>query len=293
MEIIPLGLKIFDIMFIYIQSKIEKLWICQNIGPIFVKLVAMKRKLFLIISFLLGFSLAKSQKTYFDSLTGIEVSFVTHEEMFPESWKDEYINGKAISLDSSEYERSKKIVSSALAKYPLEILTKNLKKIYVLNDLNFYGVNYGGTVSTDAVFLTNKGIDLNYTDHYIEQVFHEEFSSILLRNYSSFISEGEWTQCASDSISYGGTGADAIRNGKAGENFDVRINENGFLGEYATSNFENDINSFAKNLFCPKPGFWKLIDDFERLSCKLEMIVDFYSKIHEDMNEDFFRSWEK
>lgn len=249
----------------------------------------MKSKFFITISFILGFSVVKSQETYIDSLTGIEVSFVTDEAMFPESWRGGNTNGNAISLDKSEYERSKKIISLSLSKYPLKIIQKNLKKIYFLHHLDFYGVNYGGTNSTDVIYLTNQGVEKYYTDLYLEQIFHEEFSSILLRNYSSFISETKWTECASDSISYGGTGADAIRNGKAGEDFDSKINENGFLGEYATSNFENDINSFAKNIFCPKESFWELVENYERLQCKLKIIVEFYSWIDETFDEKYFK----
>lgn len=250
----------------------------------------------IIASFILSLTLSwtvQAQETYVDSITGITVSFVTDDHMFPESWLGGSVNGRASSLDEAEYARSKRILSKSLAKYPLWILKKNLKKIYILHDLNFYGVNYGGTNSTDAVYLTNQGVEKNYTDLYLEQIFHEEFSSILLRNYASYIDETAWMECASDSITYGGTGADAIRNGKAGEHFDARINENGFLGEYATSNFENDINSFAKNIFCPKPDFWKLMKDYPRLQCKLNMIIKFYHKIDKEFTKEFFKLMEE
>jgi len=249
-------------------------------------------KLIFLVLIITCFPLSlKSQSTYIDSLTGIEISFVTDSNMFPLSWREENINGKATSLDTLEYERSKKIISLALSKYPTEVLKKNLKKIYILHDLNFYEVGYGGTNSTDAVYLTNQGIEKNYTNIYLEQTFHEEFSSILLRNYSTLIPEKTWTQCASDSIKYSSTGVEAIRNGKAAEHFETRINENGFLGQYATSNFENDINSFAKNIFCPKSNFWDVTKKYSRLNCKLEMIIDFYSKIDKNMNKDFFKKW--
>lgn len=246
------------------------------------------QKILILLLLFIGLN-GVAQSTYVHKKSGISVSFVIDDEMFPESWLGGTINGTAISLEESEYDRCKKIINKALDKYPLDLVKDNLKKIYFLNHLEFYGVHYGGTNSTDVIYLTSKGEANNYTDLYLEQIFHEELSSIFLRNYASQINESTWMQCASDSITYGGTGADAIRNGKAGEDFDTRINENGFLGEYATSNFENDINSFAKNIFCPKPGFWNLIEVHERLKCKLEIIIAFYSAMHEDLNEDFFK----
>ncbi len=65
-----------------------------------------------------------SQTSYIDSTTKIQVIFISEKNMFPESWTIAPVNGKAVSLDSSEYKRSKKIVSRALSKYPLEVLTK-------------------------------------------------------------------------------------------------------------------------------------------------------------------------
>lgn len=234
--------------------------------------------------------LATAQSSYIHKNSGVFISFVTDDEMFPESWRGGEINGHATSMNVSEYKRTKKIIHKALSKYPPNVLL-NLKKIYFLNSLDFYGVNYGGTNSTDVIYLTNQGVKNNYTDLYLEQIIHEEFSSILLRNYGFNISESIWTNCASDSISYSGTGAAAIKNGKASEEFQAELNQEGFLGEYATSNFENDLNSFAKNLFCPKANFWELVERYPRLKCKLELILAFYFKINEKMDESYFKKW--
>jgi hypothetical protein len=249
------------------------------------------KKLASALLLLLALNDCSSQSTYVDSRTGIIVSFVTDDEMYPESWRGGEIKGTAIPLEESEYERSKNLVTKALAKYPVKVLKSNLKKIYVLNHISFYGVGYGGTNSTDAVYLTNQGEEKYYTDLYVEQIFHEEFSSILLRNFPAHISEYTWSDCASDSISYGGTGVDAIKNGKAGETFDARLNDFGFLGEYATSNFENDLNSFAKNIFCPKADFWTLIETYPRLKCKLDTIIKFYGLINVKFTEEYFEKW--
>ncbi len=58
--------------------------------------------------------------------------------------------------------------------------------------MKFYDVPYGGTNSTDAVYLVNRGAPLGYTDKYLEQTFHHEFSSILFRNFPALLDTGLW-----------------------------------------------------------------------------------------------------
>lgn len=251
----------------------------------------MKKTVQLILLTAIVFT-AKAQQVFTDSLTGIEVSFVTDDEMFPVSWRSGNINGYAVALDTSEYKRSKKIISAALAKYPKEVLKKNLKKVYVLKSLHFYNVGYGGTNSSDVVYVTNKGASRNYSSQYIEQVFHAELSSILLRNYEQNIDESVWAECHSEDFVYGGAGHEAIRNGKASENYDSSYHEMGFLNQYATSNFENDLNSFAKNIFAPDPEFWEVCKKYQNVRCKLEKAIMFYKKINPAFTEEYFKKWE-
>lgn len=250
------------------------------------------KKIILLIILAVLFNGANAQSVFTDSLTGIEVSFITDDEMFPASWRSGNINGYAVSLDTSEYERSKKIISAALAKYPKEVLKKNLKKVYVLKSLHFYNVGYGGTNSTDAVYVTNKGANRNYSSQYIEQVFHAELSSILLRNYTQNIDESEWSECHDQEFVYGGAGHEAIRSGKASEYYDSAYHEMGFLNQYATSNFENDLNSFAKNIFAPDPEFWTVCNKYENVKCKLKKAILFYRKINPVFTEEYFKKWE-
>jgi hypothetical protein len=249
----------------------------------------MKKIFFFLHLFIAISSLAFSQPVYTDPKTSIPVSFTTDEEMYPESWRGGSINAEAVALNESEYERSKSIVSRALEKYPVEILKKHIKKIYVLDDIKFYGLRYGGTNSLNAVYISNKGLEKGYTDKYVEQLFHAEFSSILLRNLSYYLNETTWLACNSDSLSYGGSGQEAIRNKKAGEDFDEELNRLGFLNQYATSNFENDVNSFAKNIFIPKTNFWNIVKKYPRLQCKLDLIILFYSQIHASFTEAYFK----
>jgi hypothetical protein len=239
--------------------------------------------LFVSVSYLFA------QTEYTDTRTGITISFSTDEEMYPESWRGGAVNGEATPLIETEYGRTKDIVAKALEKYPKDVLTKHVKKIYVLDGIHFYGVRYGGTNSLDRVYITNRGLDKGYSDRFIERLFHAELSSILLRNLSYYLNKTTWTACNAENFTYGGTGKDAIKNGKAGEDFDPALNEQGCLTQYATSNFENDVNAFAKNLFRAEPEFWNIVEKYPRVKCKLELIIGFYSQIDPTFTLEYFK----
>src|SRR5688572_1487339 len=100
-----------------------------------------------ILFLFLSASTLFAQSEYIDARTGITISFNTDQEMYPESWREGSVKGEATPLVTTEYDRSKNIVLKALEKYPKDVLTKHVKKIYVLNDIHFYGVRYGGTNS--------------------------------------------------------------------------------------------------------------------------------------------------
>lgn len=227
---------------------------------------------------------SRSQEKIIDERTGTEIIFSSAGKIFPESWYSEKIHARGVSLDPDEYSRSGKIVKQALLKYPINVIKKNLKKIYVLKDIDFYGQSFGGTNSTDIIYLTNVG----YTDQFLEQLFHAEFSSILLRNYSSYFDETKWKSNNTNKFKYGKDGVDALKNNLCSEKFDGKFNEKGFINQYATSSMENDFNSFAKNIFLPKPEFKELIKKYDLIKSKRTLFIEFYGKIDKTFSDDYF-----
>jgi len=67
------------------------------------------------------------------------------------------------------------------------MLAANLKAVYFLKEMAFFNTPFGGTNSADNLYLTSNGITLGYTNDYIEQTFHHEFSSILFRNHPEYL----------------------------------------------------------------------------------------------------------
>jgi hypothetical protein len=246
------------------------------------------RAYLLILGFLLVSCTGFTQKSYTDPRSGIVISFVADDQMFPDAWKTKEINPKAVSLDSSEYARSRAVIERALKKYPQAVLTKNLKKIYVMKYIGFFGEQFGGTNSTDAVYIGNDGVAMGYTDFYLEQTFHSEFSSIILRNYSAYFNKTKWMALNSKGFSYGRGGVNALKTGKTDEEFLDDYNKNGVLNQYGASDMENDFNEFAQNLFLPKAGFSEVIEKYPAIRAKRLMAIELYRIADSSFTEGFF-----
>lgn len=223
---------------------------------------------------------------YLDTLSGIKI--IWGDINFPTKWLYSPINAFYAPIEEKEKKRFIPILLKAMRKYPIHVLKKNLKCIYIAGYLNFYGVRYGGTNSNECLYLANEGTGKGYTDIYLEQLFHHEFSSILLRNYPKFFDSKEWLNYTKYEFKEGATGADAIRNGTNKLDFDEELCQKGILYQYALSNVENDFNSYAENLFCPKKEFWRIVEQYPNVKQKLYIIVDFYSQVHKQFNMDYF-----
>jgi hypothetical protein len=229
-----------------------------------------------------------ASRAYTDARTGIAIEFVEEENMFPESWYEGEINGKAESLDPSEYTRTQSILDKALKKYPITFLQNNLKKIYVMKAVKFFGQVYGGTNSNDVVYISNNGESMGYTNAFVEQTFHHEFSSILLRKYYTSFDETSFKAANAEGFQYGSGGIDALINGESSQHFEAALNENGILCQYGGASVEEDFNTFTENLFLASPGFRELLTKYPRLDRKARIIVRFYKTLEPTFTWKYF-----
>lgn len=222
---------------------------------------------------------------YTDERSGVKICIPEEgEQIFPESWRTSPINGTFVPLNEKQKERSRELIEKCLLMYPKDVLSKNLQIVYLVTEITFYGQAYGGTNSLKNVYIANK----DFTSPYIEQLFHAEFSSILLRNFPAYFDKEAWISNNASGFEYGYGGVNALKNKQSSTAFDEDFNAKGFLYQYATSSMENDFNSFAKYMFCPKTGFRELVEDNERLKRKWLLAIDFYSKIDSTLNEEYF-----
>ena len=173
----------------------------------------------------------------------------------------------------------------------MAVLEANLRAIYIFKYMAFYNVGYGGTNSNDAVYLANNGIAMGYTDAYLEQTFHHEFSSILFRKYPAALDTIAWKNINFPDFEYKDpeSGVGAIRNHQSSQELDTALSSQGFLTQYACSSLENDVNTMAQNLFKPSPGFWALAGRYPRIRKKLTLLVALYNTINTHFTEEYFR----
>jgi len=248
------------------------------------------RKNGLILLLVLICSVAKSQNYCIDTVSGIPLQVIADENIFPDSWTVSPISGRAESLDSAEFERTKEIFRKALLKYPEEVLQKNIIRVYAFKYLEFYGTEYGGTSSSNAVYMTNDGIENGYSDDYVERVFHHEFSNILMRNYPEYLDKDAWYKLNGPDFSYGTGGVDALLNNTSSSEFDSIYNNSGFLTQYSVSAFEEDFNTMCEYLFCPKYEIKEIIKNYESIRMKFDITIKFYEQIDPFFSKDFFDS---
>ncbi|MDZ4795994.1 MAG: hypothetical protein SGI83_17065 [Bacteroidota bacterium] len=229
------------------------------------------------------------------TIKGVVVGFNYARSIFPESWQTAPISAKGEQIAAAEVQRCKAVMVKALYKYPVNALAKELKIVYFLKSMTFYDVGYGGTNSTDALYLTNSGVSAGYTNLYLEQTFHHEYSSILYRNHPTFLNEEEWKKTNIAGFDYNDpeNGVGAIRNNESSQDLDTLLCKKGFLTQYSLSGLENDINTFAQNMFSPSENFWKIVDQYPRIKAKVKLLADFYNKVNPVFTDDYFKKLNK
>jgi len=224
----------------------------------------------------------------------VKVVFEYSADIFPDDWRNDRIDAQGQQIAIEEIPRSKQVAIKALNKYSTTLLSYNLKGLYFLKSMKFFGVSFGGTNSSDALYLTNNGITLGYTDAYIEQTFHHEFSSILFRNYARFFDTTAWKKANDPSFDYNDpeSGVGAIRNGRSSQVLDTSLAKYGFITEYAMSSLENDLNTLAQNLFLPEQSFWNIVDKYPKIKTKIQLLIAFYNKLDDRYTERYFRAFD-
>lgn len=178
-----------------------------------------------------------------------------------------------------------------MAKYPAEVLRKNLKTVYVVDTLTLSGVRAAGTNSVDAVFVADWKV---YDRHPLRRqrlvgAFHHELSSILLRNYETSFSTEEWMKLNPRNFQYLGDGIDAIQQGHSDGRIDPRLFEQGFVCEYGKASLEDDVNTLCEAMLMGDRQVWQGIAVYAPLREKCALIVRLYESIDPRMNAEFFQ----
>ena len=230
--------------------------------------------------------ISKRKKAY-----GIEFIAEIEKNMFSASWQNAPISAKGIPMtDNSEIARSMKIMLKAASIYPEDFFAKSLKKVYLLNEIEFYGLGYGGTNDNDNLFLTNRGKANGFTDDYIERTFHHELSSIILRKYNTSFDKTTWISITKHQFATGKTGTNALANGEASTKIDEEYCKIGVLSQYSRASVEEDFNIFTENLFINNPVLWEMAKKYPVINQKINIIIKLYQSQNKNFTLAYFQN---
>lgn len=203
--------------------------------------------------------------------------------IFPAGWLDKKTKASATAPDTAGFQQDSLILDRAFSKYPGDIISKAVRRIYLLGRLRFNGKNFFGTNSRYDIYVALENNDE------IERTFHHELSSILFRNNPHFKIQEEWERLSPELLSI--SSADAMKAGYSSTDYAPDLLEKGYLSRYSLSNWENDFNLYAEELFCGGKTFWMLADKYPRVLQKTRLIIRFYKeKVDGLFDEVYFRA---
>lgn len=220
----------------------------------------------------------------------VRVATASGADIFPEAWRGGKVQASGEVLPEPRREQALRVMDAALAKYPAEVLREHLHTLYLLGGLRYRGVITSGTNSKTSVYVKIGPPEKGFTARHNERVFHAEFSSILIRNWSQFLDQDAWKAANPPGFTYLGDGVDAVKQGKARTKLDNTLNARGFLSEYGQSTLENDFNGFAARLWTGDPDLWQLAEQHPAIQRKIALVLLFYQRLHPKLDEAFFRN---
>lgn len=197
-------------------------------------------------------------------------------DIFPKSWRGGKINASAKPLLDEQVIRFRSIAERALAKYPPALLHATLRKLHGLGQLEYSGVQTGGTRSESAIYIVCKP---HYRDAAVERIIHAEYSSLLFMKSARKFDAKAWLAQNAEGTRYLGSGVAAVKAGKTSAQMKPELNEQGFLSEYAQASMEEDFNSHVVRLFMGEQTYWQALERYPRLRAKAELVVAFYTKL--------------
>ncbi len=237
---------------------------------------------YLLFTIILAISVITDLKAQDDDFPDIAVvCYNGSGNIFPSSWLTKKISAKATAADTAKFHKDTAALHNAFYKYPQGVLTEQLKTVFFTGKLGFNRQYFTGTNTDEVIYIGSNGNDE------IEKTFHHEFSSILFRRKGDDMFEREW-KAISPSLRSGNS-ASAVSSGLSSTKFDTVLCEQGYLTPYSLSNFENDFNIYAENMFAGGKEFWRLVDKYPKVMAKMKLTSLFYQRVWSGYSEFIFR----
>lgn len=237
------------------------------------------------LPFLLLFHVLSAQP---QKISGVPILMGTEASVLPVQWRKEPVKGQAIPADEKACREILDQLKKTLSQYPTHILRENLAGIQLVQNLIFFGKYYPGTYTHNRIWIALENPKKKWTPGFSAEVFHREFSSILLNNYSRYFQQKEWESLLPSGYQYPGTqifDPDSID-----LQADAAWMQYGFMNAWAASSLENDFNAIAAILFGLDSEFWQNTEKYPLLMKKMLLTLAFYRSLDPIFTENYFRS---
>ena len=170
------------------------------------------------------------------------------------------------------------ILQKAFEKYPVNVIKKYLKGVYLAGDINQHGFKCGGSYDPfrRIVFLVNDGWK---TEDEAIGTFHHEFSSLLLSSHTFLLNPWENINPKGFKYLYEST-EDKLRTYNNTSSIGTEADyKKGFMDSYGQTDFENDFNEYSAMIFTYPEKFKQIMNRYPRVRGKFKVWLDFYQKI--------------
>ena len=207
----------------------------------------------------------------------VQVHYVySAEHYFPARWRKTPISARGRQLALEEVTRLLPIIDRFLSAYPKRVLSDNLATIYLLSELYLYDKSYGATNSQSGLYIKSEGERKGFSDSFLLQRMHSEFSSILMRTHN--FPEEDWRMANAADFEYRGAGREMLgETDLYGQT--CGLLSQGFIVKYAQSSLENDFNMISSWLFTDRDKLRHLGRTYPRIKAKTELAIEFYKSV--------------
>jgi len=137
------------------------------------------------------------------------------------------------------------------------------------------------------MYLTDSGRKEGFTDFYIKQTFHHEFSSALMKNHDFPIER--WLDANPPDVKYETDFEKYLRS--IAQDRDLQGSEyfyqRGMISKYSYSTMENDFNLYAQTVFNEPKRMKDLVKKYPLIRKKYEILKEFYLSISPKFSNTF------
>jgi hypothetical protein len=202
------------------------------------------------------------------------------DSYFPTRWKRAPVSAQGIQIEPDGAMQLKRLIPGFLSMYPRALIANNLRAIYLLKSMNFYGREYAGAYCRGGIYITSRGEDHGWEDLFRSAMMHSEFSSILYRNYG--FPTGEWSKINESDWRYFGSGKDFPDRPDLYDETEDLLRK-GFICAYGQASVEEDVNMYIFAAIHRWLSLNSAAARHKRVKQKLEVLTRFYERINQQL----------